>query len=142
MLRDVSCRGHTSQQQRRVSPHTGCRGTATTASPAWGLEIVHSMGLLHQDIHSSNVALYHCQSPLVHDTVCFTGQQQLQQQQQQQPQSLLYDYGLMSADLIECTAPTCVTTATVRTLGSAGAGTSRSKGAAPSRAMCTSLRKS
>jgi len=83
-----------------VLPHTPAAVAQRLLPAARGLEIVHSMGLLHQDIHSSNVALYRRQSPVVNDTGRRSGQQQ-----QQQPQSLLYDYGLMSAGLIECTAP-------------------------------------
>ena len=95
--------GGDDNDDNEVLPHTPAAVAQRLLPAARGLEIVHGMGLLHQDIHSSNVALYRRQDPVVDDTGRSTGQQQ--QQKQHQPQSLLYDYGLMSASLIECTAP-------------------------------------
>ena len=64
-------------------PHEPSQVARTMLTAAQGLEAMHSLGLLHQDVHYLNVALYRDDSH----------------------QSLLYDYGVMAAGLMECTSP-------------------------------------
>jgi len=64
-------------------PHKPSEVARTMLPAAQGLEIIHSLGLVHQDIGTYNLALYHGEGS---------------------SQSLLYDYGLLAAGLTECTS--------------------------------------
>ena len=65
-------------------PHKPSEVARTMLPAAQGLEIIHSLGLVHQDIGSLNLALYRDEGS--------------------HHQSLLYDYGLMAAGLTTCTS--------------------------------------
>ena len=64
-------------------PHEPSEVARTMLPAAQGLEIMHSLGLVHQDIGTFNLALYRGEG---------------------NHQSILYDYGLMAAGLVECSS--------------------------------------